>query len=162
MSFKAALADSSVTMLRRLTIWLYRVIAIVLFVVGIQYWARLLGIDAEGLGRFDLMPVWWKIAAPALAVLYPVAGIGLWLLAGWGAVIWVMIALGEATMHLGFPELYGDANAWLGFHVAGLLLLMALRIVDLRERRRIQRHRTTNGSPGTEGRRPAAKAGTTR
>ena len=162
MSIQAALGDSSVTTLRRLTIWLYRAIAIVLFVVGIQYWARLLGIDAEGLGRFDLMPVCWKIAAPALAVLYPVAGIGLWLLAGWGAVIWVMIAIGETIMHLGFPELYGDANAWLGFHVAGLLLLMALRIVDLRVRRRGQHHRTANGSRAADARRPDASAGTTR
>ena len=146
MSIRAALRDSSVTTLRRLTIWLYRAIAIVLFVVGIQYWVGLLGIDAEGLGRFDLMPVWWKVAAPALAVLYPVAGIGLWLLAGWGAVLWAMIALGETIMHRGFPELYGDANAWLGFHLAGLLLLLTLRIVDLRERRRAQRHRSANGS----------------
>ncbi len=143
MSIEAAAGKPQTTTLRRLTSVLYRVIAVILFVVGIQYWVRLLGIDAEGLGRFDLMPVWWKIAAPALAVLYPVAGIGLWLLAGWGAVIWVMIALGEAIMHLGFPELYGEDYAWLGFNAVGLLLLLALRIVYVRERRRARLGRKT-------------------
>lgn len=144
MSIHAALTDPSKTALRRVTTWLYRGIAVVLFVVGVRYWAHLLGIDAEGLDRFDLMPVWWKIAAPALAVLYPVAGIGLWLLAGWGAVIWVMIMFGEAVMHLGFPELYGQDYAWLGFHVTGLLLILALRIVHVRERRRVRFGRHAN------------------
>ena len=136
MSFLDTAGGSAVMTLRRLTSAIYRVIAVILFVVGIQYWVRLVGIDADGLGRFDLMPVWWKIAAPALAVLYPVAGIGLWLLAGWGAVIWVMIAIGETIMHLGFPELFGEDLAWLAFHVAGLALLITLRIVFVRERRR--------------------------
>lgn len=161
MSIHAGIGDSSARTLRRVTTSVYRAVAVILFIVGIRYWASLLGIDAEGLGRFDLMPVGWKIAAPALAVLYPVAGIGLWLLAGWGAVIWVMIALGEMIMHLGFPELYGQDIAWLGFHAAGLSLLLALRVVYLRERRRIHRHRSARGPHAPDGR-PGKACGTTR
>ncbi len=118
---------------RRLTTWLCRVAGLVIFAVGILYWARLIGIDPEHLGRFDLMPIWWRIAAPALAVLYPVAGIGLWMTAGWGAVIWVLIAIVEAVMHLGFPALFGENFLGLVAHAWGLGMLVVLRVIDWRE-----------------------------
>ena len=118
---------------RRLTVWLYRLAGFLLFFVGIFYWARLIGIDPVHLGRFDLMPIWWRIAAPALAVLYPVAGIGLWMTASWGAVIWVLIAIIEAVMHLGFPDLFGPNTMGLAAHAWGLGMLAVLRIVAWRE-----------------------------
>ena len=122
---------------RTLTIWLHRAFALAMFVVGVGYWMRLVGFEPGS--RFDLMPVWWRMAAPTLAVLYPVAGIGLWLIAGWGAVIWVLIALVEGVMHLGFPQLFGPQVLWLGFHVWGLAMLAALRGVAWRERHRRRR-----------------------
>ncbi|NDW04635.1 hypothetical protein GTK09_09360 [Jiella sp. 40Bstr34] len=118
---------------RRLTVLLCRVSGLVIFAVGIFYWARLIGIDPVHLGRFDLMPIWWRIAAPALAVLYPVAGIGLWMTAGWGAVIWVLIAIVEAVMHLGFPAMFGENLLGLAAHGWGLGMLAALRVIDWRE-----------------------------
>ncbi|MCE7028948.1 DUF6163 family protein [Jiella avicenniae] len=118
---------------RRLTVLLCRTAGLVVFAVGIFYWARLIGIDPVHLGRFDLMPIWWRIAAPALAVLYPVAGIGLWMTAGWGAVIWVLIAIVEAVMHLGFPALFGENPLGLAAHAWGLGMLAALRVIDWRE-----------------------------
>jgi hypothetical protein len=124
---------------QRLIVWLYRLSALALFTLGIGYWIRLVGVSDGPFDRFDLMPLWWKMAAPALAVLYPVAGIGLWLTAGWGAVIWILIALIEAVMHLGFPELFGGDLVWLGFHVWGLGMLAALRLFGWREGRRARR-----------------------
>ncbi|ORE97458.1 DUF6163 family protein [Aurantimonas sp. 22II-16-19i] len=118
---------------RRLTVWLCRLAGLLLFGVGVFYWARLIGIDPVHLGRFDLMPIWWRIAAPALAVLYPVAGIGLWMTAGWGGVIWVLIAIIEAVMHLGFPALFGENLLGLAAHAWGLGMLAALRVVAWRE-----------------------------
>ncbi|TFF18342.1 hypothetical protein E3C22_21445 [Jiella endophytica] len=118
---------------RRLTVWLYRLAGLLLFSVGIFYWVRLIGIDAAHLGRFDLMPIWWRIAAPALAVLYPVAGIGLWMTAGWGAVIWVLIAIIEVVMHLGFPDLFGPNALGLVAHALGLGTLAVLRLLAWRE-----------------------------
>ena len=132
-------ASRSETLNQTLTVWLYRVSALVLFAVGIGYWIRLVGVSDGPFDRFDLMPLWWKMAAPALAVLYPVAGIGLWLPASWGAVIWILIALVEAVMHLGFPQLFGSDLVWLGFHVWGLGMLGVLRLMGWREARRARR-----------------------
>jgi len=120
---------------RNLTTWLCRLSAVVMFVAGVGYWIRLVGIEAGPLARFDLMPIWWKMAAPTLAVLYPVAGIGLWMAVGWGSVVWVLIAIVEAVMYLGFPELFGSELLRLGFHAAGLSLLGILRLMAWRERR---------------------------
>ncbi|MBP0614518.1 DUF6163 family protein [Jiella mangrovi] len=125
--------SKATTLNRRLGVWLCRGAGAVLFAVGIFYWIRLIGVDAARLGRFDLMPIWWRIAAPALAVLYPVAGMGLWMTAGWGAVIWVLIAIIEVVMHLGFPDLFGENILGLVAHAWGLGMLAVLRIVAWRE-----------------------------
>lgn len=88
-----------------------RVIAIFCLIAGLRYWALLIGISELGAWRFDLLPVHWKIAAASLAVLWPVAGIGLWMIVSWGPVIWLVAAATEIIMHAGFPELYG--GRWL-------------------------------------------------
>lgn len=128
---------------RTLMVWLCRLVGLALFGMGLVYWARLIGVFDGPLWRFDLMPIWWRVAAPVLAVLYPVAGIGLWMTASWGSVIWVLIAAIEGVMRLGFPQLFGPEPAIVGFHVLGLALMAALRIMAALERRHARtRHRT--------------------
>lgn len=114
-------------------LWLQRVFAVVLFVVGVHYWIRLVGYYDGPLWRFDLMPAAWKMAAPTLAVLYPVAGAGLWLPAPWGMVVWALIAIAETVMHVGFPEIFGSGLFRPAVHVAGLATLLgALLYVRMR------------------------------
>ncbi|WP_224007650.1 DUF6163 family protein [Aureimonas sp. SA4125] len=110
-------------------VWLLRLSAMVLFAIGIFYWVRLVGIYDGPLWRFDLMPIWWRVAATVLAVLAPVAGVGLWMVVSWGAVIWIIVALVEAVMHLGFPGLFGSPTPWMFFHLVGLSALAVLRLV---------------------------------
>lgn len=124
---------------RRLTGWLCRLAGLALFALGLFYWIRLVGIFEGPLWRFDLMPLSWRLAAPTLAVLCPVAGIGLWMLASWGAVIWVLVAATEGVMHLGFPEIFGAEPVRIALHASGLGLLAALRLGALAERRRNRR-----------------------
>ena len=128
--------DPDETLSRTLTTWLCRIAGLALFAMGLLYWVRLIGIFEGPLWRFDLMPVWWRIAAPTLAVLYPVAGIGLWMLASWGMVIWVLVAVVEAVMRLGFPHLFGTDLLPFALNAGGLVLLAVLRTVGLLERRR--------------------------
>ena len=73
------------------------------------------------------------MAAPALAVLCPVAGVGLWMTVSWGIVIWTLIAVIEAVMHFGFPELFGGPTLWLMAHVGGLSMLAVLKLIGWRE-----------------------------
>lgn len=131
--------DKTEALNRRLMTWLLRLSALVLFAVGIGYWIRLVGIYEGPLWRFDLMPFWWKVAAPSLAVLYPVAGVGLWMLTSWGIVIWLLIAIVEAVMHLAFARLFGGLPPWFTFHAVGLALFLGLWIAaQVEARRRIR------------------------
>jgi len=77
--------------------WFQRVIAGYCLLFGILYWIRLIGIYPGELWRFDLMPVHWQVAAATLAVFFPFAAAGLWMLASWGPVIWFICAITRPT-----------------------------------------------------------------
>ena len=84
-----------------------RLVSISCFWFGLNYWAMLIGFSFGGGGRFDLLPVPWRVAATALAVFYPVAALGLWLLVSWGPVIWVVAAGAELVMFGVYPQIFG-------------------------------------------------------
>ena len=75
--------------------WFQRVIAGYCLMFGVLYWIRLIGFYRGPLWRFDLMPVHWQVAAVVLAVFFPFAAVGLWMLASWGPVIWFICAVTE-------------------------------------------------------------------
>lgn len=92
---------------------------------GLSYWAMLVGFSMDGAGRFDLLPLSWRAAATALAVVYPVAAIGLWLNVSWGPVVWLLAAGIEVGMHRFFPAPFGAHEMTLLLHgvVAGVFIL---------------------------------------
>ena len=112
-----------------------RVIAIFCLIAGIRYWALLIGILDAGVWRFDLLPVHWKIAAATLAVLWPVAGIGLWMVVSWGPVIWLVAAATEVVMHSAFSEIYGTRLLLIGAHGTVAAVYIVFRIALYLSRR---------------------------
>ena len=125
---------------RILVVWLYRLAGVLLFALGLDYWVRLVGVHDGPLWRFDTMPLGWQVAAPALAVLCPVAGVGLWMTVSWGAVLWALVAAVEAVMHLGFPPVFGGVTPWLLAHAVGLSALCVLKLAGWRaDRKRLDR-----------------------
>ena len=116
--------------------WLVRVVAVLSLVSGLLWWVRLSGFYPGPLWRFDLMPVEWQVPAVTLAVLYPFAALGLWLLASWGPVIWFVCAAIEIAMYAWFPDIYGRRDMTVIGHLAVVLLYVVLRIAT-----RIDRHR---------------------
>ena len=81
------------------------------------------------------MPVNWQEAATSLAVLFPVAASGLWMVVSWGPVIWVAAAVAEAIMYLGFPNLFGERPVTLIAHAAVAFLYLVFRLALYRETR---------------------------
>jgi len=108
--------------------WFHRIIAAYCLMFGTLYWVRLIGLYDGPLWRFDLMPVHWRIAASILAVLYPFAGIGLWMLASWGPVIWLLCAATEIIMYAAFPNYFGAKYSVVASHVLVALLYGAFRL----------------------------------
>jgi hypothetical protein len=85
-----------------------RLVAVICFWFGLQYWAMLTGYSLGGNGRFDVVTVPWRVAGSALAVVFPVAALGLWLGASWGAVIWVIGAGLQIAMYKVWFTIYGQ------------------------------------------------------
>jgi hypothetical protein len=121
--------DSPAVPKRTLTEILYviflRLVAVACFWFGLQYWAMLVGYSLQGLARFDLLALPWKVAASALAVLFPVASLGLWLTVSWGPVLWTIAAVSQILMYSVWPEIFGTN------HIVPLLhgLVAALYVV---------------------------------
>lgn len=84
-----------------------RLVALSCLWFGLNYWALLIGFSFNGIGRFDLLPLPWRAAGTTLAVVYPVAALGLWLLVSWGPVLWVVAAAVEITMYEVYPSIFG-------------------------------------------------------
>ena len=109
--------------------WFMRIVAAYCLLYGVLYWIRLIGFYPGQLFRFDLMPVHWQIAASALAVLFPFAAAGLWMLASWAPVIWFLCAAGEIAMYVGFPQYFGERWLIVFTHAAVALIYVVLRLV---------------------------------
>ena len=117
--------------------WLQRLVAVYCLAAGIFYWVRLLGFQEGALWRFDLMPVHWQVASVTLAVLYPFAAIGLWMLSSWGPVIWLICAAAEAAMYAGWHHLFGVQLIPVTVHAVVAVSYLALIIVISRQKRRV-------------------------
>jgi hypothetical protein len=116
--------------------WFNRAVAVWCLLLGLSYWVRLIGYYKGELWRFDLMPPHWQVAAVVLAVLFPFAASGLWMLASWGPVIWFICAAAETIMYAGFPELYGERFPAVLGHGLTLTIFLAFRVVFFLEHRR--------------------------
>ena len=113
-----------------------RLIAIACFWLGLQYWSMLVGYSLDGHARFDLLNLPWKAAGAALAVVFPVAALGLWLTVSWGPVIWVLAAGGQGLMYGVWPEVFGSNPLIMILHVCVAVIYCLFRILLWQEKRR--------------------------
>ncbi|PWW03416.1 hypothetical protein DFR52_10196 [Hoeflea marina] len=105
-----------------------RLVAVGCVISGLHYWSLLIGYADGGAGRFDLVAVHWQVPSVALAVLMPVAAVGLWMEVSWGAVIWVVAAGAEVLMHGWLTGWYGERQMLVGMHLTVALTYAALRL----------------------------------
>lgn len=113
-----------------------RLVAVGCLWYGLQYWSMLTGFGFSGKGRFDLLPAAWKATSTALAVLFPVAAVGLWLLVSWGPVIWLIAAATEIAMHELYPSIFGANRLVVFTHLAAAFVFLLFRAALFVERRR--------------------------
>lgn len=116
--------------------WFQRIVALYCLLFGTYYWVRLVGFYPGALWRFDLMPVEWQIAVPTLAVLFPFAAIGLWMLSSWGPVIWFICAATETVMYALLPQRFGRLDPVIVVHLAVAIAYVAFRVALYLQRRR--------------------------
>jgi hypothetical protein len=116
----------------RLVVFL-RVMAVISLCKGLYHWAIICGIAAPFASGFDSYSTPYQVATVFFAIIDLVAGVGLWLAAPWGAVVWLTSVISMAAVELLFPQIYGG-NMWivavdvllLGIYL-GLALMAARR-----------------------------------
>ncbi|ATU92080.1 DUF6163 family protein [Phyllobacterium zundukense] len=116
-------------------VWFLRLVSIYCLVAGVGYWAQLSGYYEGLLWRFDLMPWQWKVASVSLAMLYPVASTGLWMMVSWGPVIWFVAALGETLMFTVFSNYFFYRPQIAVVHGCVALLYICFRAVLFLQKR---------------------------
>jgi hypothetical protein len=105
----------------RLVLFL-RVMAGLSLFKGLYHWAIICGIGAPFPSGFDAYPTPYQVATVFFAIIDPVAGVGLWLAAPWGAVVWLTSVISMAAVEMLFPQIYGG-NVWVS--AMEMLLLAA-------------------------------------
>jgi hypothetical protein len=86
-----------------------RVMAGVSLCKGLYHWAVICGFNAPFPSGFDSHPTPYQVATVFFAVIDPVAGVGLWLAAPWGAVVWLTSVISMAAVEVLFPQIYGGS-----------------------------------------------------
>ncbi|HBF32813.1 DUF6163 family protein [Rhizobium sp.] len=116
-----------------------RIVAFIGIWLGLEFWAMLVGYSHNGLARFDLLTVPWRVATCALAVIFPVAGIGLWMTVSWGPVIWFIGALTQILMYGVWPQIFGENPLLIAFHIIVVVVYAAFCLAIMLEKRDVHR-----------------------
>src|SRR6266851_1953545 len=110
-----------------------RVMAAVSLCKGLYHWAVICGINAPFPSAFDSYPTPYQVATVFFAVIDPVAGVGLWLAAPWGAVVCLTSVISMAAVEVLFPQIFGG-HTWIVVVEAVLLAVyLALALLAARE-----------------------------
>ncbi|BBE71608.1 DUF6163 family protein [Oharaeibacter diazotrophicus] len=118
----------------RLALVVYvRILAMVFIASGLRRWAVVLGPLAPG-GDLLALPVPVIVATVFFAAFDLVAAVGLWLLASWGTVVWLISALTELALHTAFRDLFPFEPGVVVFHVVTVVIYAVLTMLYERQR----------------------------
>jgi Family of unknown function (DUF6163) len=115
-------------------IWFLRAMAAVSMIKGLYHWAVIIGIGDGPGTTFETSPIAWQAATMFFAVLDPVAGVGLWLAAAWGGVVWLTTTISMAAIELLFPQIFGGRVIMVLAELAAIFAYVWLTLMATRER----------------------------
>ena len=108
-----------------------RLLAVVFFAAAIYVWLRAIGYWEGAENRFDTMKLPLQIYTAVMAVMLPVASVGLWTTLPWGRVIWFFAIAFQSVTLLRFPELFQFPEATLAFHLLCLAVYVLFQLLLL-------------------------------
>jgi hypothetical protein len=118
----------------RLVLFL-RVMAIVSMVKGLYHWAAVCGFIGEA-GGFEAHAQSWQATTVFFSVIDLVAAVGLWLVAPWGAVVWLTSTVTMIMIELFFGQVYGTDLIVVAAGVVAILTYLILSLLAAREHQR--------------------------
>jgi hypothetical protein len=121
----------------RLTLVIYvRFLSAVFLFAGLMRWATILGLGSVG-DNFLKLPAPVIVATLFFAVADLVAAVGLWLLASWGTVVWMISALTETALYGAYNPQFGSNYPLMAFHIGTVAVYALLSAYYERTRDRL-------------------------
>jgi len=115
----------------RLVLFL-RLMAIFSMLKGLYHWAAVCGIIGEE-GGFEAHPQSWQATTVFFSVIDLVAAVGLWLVAPWGAVVWLTSTVTMLMVQLFFEQVYGTDMTIIAAGGLAILAYLILSVLAARE-----------------------------
>lgn len=110
-------------------------VALVFIGFAIFHWMNVVGFSNNDV-RIDTISNDRKIGLAFLAIIQPVAALGLWSGLTWGLVVWAMAAAGEVLMYIAFPDRFGQFDSVLLFHAGCAAALFIYFLIKAFESKR--------------------------
>jgi len=115
----------------RLVVFL-RVMAVASMLKGLYHWAAVCGFVGEA-GGFEAHVQSWQATTVFFSVIDLVAAVGLWLVAPWGAVVWLTSTVTMIMIELFFNQVYGTNPIIVAAGVVAILAYLILSLLAARE-----------------------------
>ena len=109
-----------------------RVMAIVSMLKGLYHWAAVCGFIGDA-GGFEAHVQSWQATTVFFSVIDLVAAVGLWLVAPWGAVVWLTSTVTMIMIELFFNQVYGTNLIIVAAGVVAILAYLILSLLAARE-----------------------------
>jgi hypothetical protein len=109
-----------------------RAMAVISMIKGLYSWAQVCGIIGED-GGFEAHIQSWQVTTVFFSVIDLVAAVGLWLVAPWGAVVWLTSTVSLIVVHVFLPQVYGTSVMVIGLNVLAIAAYLALALLAARE-----------------------------
>jgi hypothetical protein len=116
----------------RLVMYL-RVMAIASMFKGLYHWAAVCGFIGDE-GGFEARTQAWQATTVFFSVIDLVAAVGLWLVAPWGAVVWLTSTVTMIMIQLFFDQVYGTDVVVVALCLLAILAYLILSLLAARER----------------------------
>jgi len=112
-----------------------RAMAVASMLKGLYHWAAVCGFIGEE-GGFEAHAQAWQATTVFFSVIDLVAAVGLWLVAPWGAVVWLTSTVTMIMIQLFFDQVYGTNPMIVVAGVLGILIYLILSLLAAREHER--------------------------
>ncbi len=87
----------------RINIWFHRLLALGWMAQGLTCWATILDVDSTVNRAFEARNLGFQAVTIYFAVVDILSAVGLWLLAPWGSVVWLIAAVSRLVLASVFP-----------------------------------------------------------
>ncbi len=110
----------------RLNVIFHRLLATAWIVHGLMAWSIILGVDVTQTRPFDARAATFQAVTIYFAVVDLLSVVGLWLLAPWGSVVWLIAAVSRLVLAFVFPAAASLTLLGAGGIAACIVIFMGL------------------------------------